>query len=90
MNDKEAERYLAKWYPRIERIRALGFEVYSFDPGMCVYPLNRSFGYMLPAEIPPWMLTILEDLAIRLFPETADDEAMIKRREQRIEEGGGK
>jgi hypothetical protein len=84
MNKKEEVAYLAKWYPRIERIRALGFEVRAFDPGMSVYPVDRENGYMLPADIPPWMLTILECLAVKLFPETADDKAMVKRRKQRL------
>lgn len=84
MTKKKEQEYLDKWFPRIERMRALGFKVHGFDPGMTVFPADDHEEYCRTVMIEPWMLVILEDIAVRLFPETADDKAMLKRREKRV------
>lgn len=88
MSKRDDIAYLREWYPRIERMRVLGLKVYGFDPGVTAFPLTDDPRAAL-ASIDPWLLEILERLAIRLYPETADDEAMIARREARYAEERG-
>lgn len=84
MTKKEEKEYLAKWLPRIERMRVLGLRVYGFDRGVSVLPLDDSGTYHCGVHIPEWLLVILEDMATRLYPETADDKAILRRREERL------
>lgn len=87
MAEREVEAYLAKWYPRMERLRAIGFETYAFDPDLAVYPASQSDHTPPTVAFPIWVVEILECLAVRLYPETADDNAMIERRNERLEGG---
>jgi hypothetical protein len=52
----EVRAYLAKWEPLLDQLRALGFEIVSFDPGICVRPASGEDGVV---TLPMWAVSLI-------------------------------
>lgn len=83
MTEKEAKAYLNKWYPRLERLRAMGLQVHGFDPGVTCFDMEDR-PWSSTVELPAWFLERLERVLIQAYPELGDDDAMRERRKKRL------